>query len=346
VFGKALPSWLAVFFLLWSPWARAQGDFYVVQVGDTLSSVAARFDASVAELARLNGLEGSLLRVGQTLRLPGVPSEGNRRHTVQAGETLAGIAARYGVGEAALRVVNPQLSEGGAAPGDVLRIPPPGGKLVRLNGGETLLDVALSHDVSVAEVVRINGLASLADARVGQLLYIPPATDATPPAALGGREQLASQQQQLLAKAAVLLTRYEPRPAGYRWPLEAHGRISSRFGVRNISVGGNTFHGGVDIAAPTGTPVLAAQDGVVVRAGWIGAYGYVVFVDHEGGAQTRYAHLSAMAVTPGARVAQGELLGWVGSTGASTGPHLHFELRFAGRAVDPLGYLISPEHQD
>jgi murein DD-endopeptidase MepM/ murein hydrolase activator NlpD len=293
-FGKAFSSWLAVFFLLWSPWVRAQGDFYVVQ----------------------------------------------------AGETLAAIAMRYGVFEAALRVVNPQLSEGGAAPGDTLRIPPPGGKVVTLGEGETLLEVALAHGLPVAELVRVNSLTSLGDARAGQLLYIPPAADAAPHAVLGAREQLVSQQQQLLARAATLLARYQPRPAGYRWPLEARGRISSRFGVRNISVGGNTFHGGVDIAAPMGTPVVAAQDGVVVRAGWIGAYGYAVFVDHEGGAQTRYAHLSAMAVTPGARVAQGELLGWVGSTGASTGPHLHFELRFAGRAVDPLGYLIPPDHRD
>jgi murein DD-endopeptidase MepM/ murein hydrolase activator NlpD len=71
----------------------------------------------------------------------------------------------------------------------------------------------------------------------------------------------------------------------------------------------------------------------------MGAYGYVVFIDHSDGSQTRYAHLSRFATQAGAYVVQGQVIGYVGSTGASTGPHLHFEIRFAGRTVDPLGYL-------
>ena len=117
------------------------------------------------------------------------------------------------------------------------------------------------------------------------------------------------------------------------------GALSSQFGWRNVAVNGNRYHGGVDFAANSGTPVAAARDGVVTRAGWWGTYGYAVAVDHGDGSETRYAHLSLLHVALGAVVRQGDLIGAVGSTGASTGPHLHFELRFDGRAVDPLLYL-------
>jgi murein DD-endopeptidase MepM/ murein hydrolase activator NlpD len=98
-------------------------------------------------------------------------------------------------------------------------------------------------------------------------------------------------------------------------------------------------HDGVDYAAPTGTPVHAAADGVVAVAGDGGAYGNVVYIDHDGGRQTRYAHLSAFAegLSSGATVAAGDLVGYVGTTGRSTGPHLHFEVRVDGKAVDPMG---------
>jgi murein DD-endopeptidase MepM/ murein hydrolase activator NlpD len=128
------------------------------------------------------------------------------------------------------------------------------------------------------------------------------------------------------------------RPSeAFVFPLD--GSLSSGFGWRNISVAGNRFHGGIDLAAPSGTPIAAARDGVVSKAGWVGAYGYVVYLDHGDGSQTRYAHMMRIDVEAGADVRQGDRLGLVGSTGASTGPHLHFELRFAGRAVDPLLYL-------
>jgi murein DD-endopeptidase MepM/ murein hydrolase activator NlpD len=124
---------------------------------------------------------------------------------------------------------------------------------------------------------------------------------------------------------------------GFRAPVQ--GRVSSRFGWRALSVNGNHFHAGVDLAVPLGTPVHAARDGVVVKAGWGGTYGNVVYLDHGDGTQTRYAHLSRIDVQVGERLRQGDVLGLAGSTGASTGPHVHFELRFDGRAVDPLEYL-------
>lgn len=144
---------------------------------------------------------------------------------------------------------------------------------------------------------------------------------------------------QLSALPAVLAGLAEADIAPQSFLRPVIGSLSSSFGWRNVSVNGNRYHFGVDWAAPSGTQVRAARDGVVSRAGWWGTYGYAVALDHGDGSETRYAHLSAVHVAPGAVVRQGDVLGLVGSTGASTGPHLHFELRFGERAVDPLGYL-------
>lgn len=155
--------------------------------------------------------------------------------------------------------------------------------------------------------------------------------------AQGPAEQLRAAQAALLPRAVQALAELDLWETGYLTPVE--GRLSSGFGWRNISVNGNRFHGGVDFAAPTGTPVVAARSGRVSRAGWWGTYGYVVVLDHGDGSETRYAHLSSYYVTAGEAVRQGDRVGAVGSTGASTGPHLHFEIRLGGSAVDPMPYL-------
>ncbi|MCS6987831.1 MAG: M23 family metallopeptidase [Sphingomonadaceae bacterium] len=100
-------------------------------------------------------------------------------------------------------------------------------------------------------------------------------------------------------------------------------------------LGFSRLHQGVDFAAPTGTPVVASAAGRVTLAGWSGGYGQVVEVDHGRGLKTRYAHLSRIDVRPGQAVGQGQRIGAVGSTGLSTGPHLHYEVWRDGRAVNP-----------
>jgi murein DD-endopeptidase MepM/ murein hydrolase activator NlpD len=118
------------------------------------------------------------------------------------------------------------------------------------------------------------------------------------------------------------------------------GRMSSAFGPRIHPIFGTArLHAGVDFAAPMGTPVVAAADGAVVSASDLGGYGLTVILDHEGALATLYAHLSHISVAPGQQVQRGELVGFVGSTGNSTGPHLHFETRVHGTPVDPLHYL-------
>ena len=118
------------------------------------------------------------------------------------------------------------------------------------------------------------------------------------------------------------------------WP--AAGFVSSPYGLR---FNGTEFHQGIDIAADMGTPIVATADGVVTAAGWNGGYGNMVDVDHGGGIVTRYGHASAVAVTVGQQVRRGEVIAYVGSTGRSTGPHVHYEVRVNGAPVNPAGYL-------
>ena len=115
-------------------------------------------------------------------------------------------------------------------------------------------------------------------------------------------------------------------------------RLTSRFGGRLHPISGRHLaHRGIDMAAPVGTPVKATASGTVSKASWFGGYGLLVELSHGGGLQSRYAHLSRLNVSKGQSVREGETIGFVGSTGRSTGPHLHYELRQNGRAVNPLG---------
>jgi murein DD-endopeptidase MepM/ murein hydrolase activator NlpD len=126
-----------------------------------------------------------------------------------------------------------------------------------------------------------------------------------------------------------------PRRMPAYFPLAARA-MTSGFGPRyHPMLGGKRSHSGVDLAAPAGTPVSATADGVVSYANWNGGYGIMVAVLHAGGVETRYGHLMRNAVAPGQRVRTGEVVGWVGSTGLSTGPHVHYEVRIDGRAVSP-----------
>lgn len=128
---------------------------------------------------------------------------------------------------------------------------------------------------------------------------------------------------------------------GFAWPLpDGQGRVSSHFGHRADPLGGgDRAHHGLDLAAPEGTSILAVKGGVVRRAGLAGGYGNLVEIDHGDGVVSRYAHQSELAVAVGDRVEAGELVGRVGSTGRSTGPHLHLEVRVDGAPVDPEHFL-------
>ena len=122
------------------------------------------------------------------------------------------------------------------------------------------------------------------------------------------------------------------------WPVM--GPISSYYGYRTSPGGiGSTFHEGVDIAGDYGTPISATAAGTVTKAGWVGGYGYLVEVRHADGIVTRYGHNSAVLVYEGQHVDQGSMIALMGSTGNSTGPHCHYEVRIHGEAVDPMYFL-------
>ena len=124
-----------------------------------------------------------------------------------------------------------------------------------------------------------------------------------------------------------------------RTPLDTV-RMTSDYGMRTHPVlGGRRAHKGIDLSAPTGTPIYATADGVVSKAGPFSSYGNFVSIEHGASVETRYAHMSRVATTVGAHVKKGDLIGYVGSTGRSTGAHLHYEVRVGGESVNPVPYM-------
>jgi murein DD-endopeptidase MepM/ murein hydrolase activator NlpD len=159
------------------------------------------------------------------------------------------------------------------------------------------------------------------------------------------REEYLAEVEALAAESATLAASIQsaqagsasagagaPSASGLIWPV--NGTVVSGYGMR-----WGRLHEGIDITASSGTPIWAAASGTVIHAGWLGGYGNLVVVDHGGGLATAYAHASSILVGVGQQVSQGETIALVGSTGNSSGPHLHFEVRVNGTAVDPLLYL-------
>jgi murein DD-endopeptidase MepM/ murein hydrolase activator NlpD len=129
-------------------------------------------------------------------------------------------------------------------------------------------------------------------------------------------------------------------------PVKSSVSFESPFGVRSDPFGrGRAMHAGIDLAGPVGTPIHATADGTVARSGWnSGGYGNLVELDHGRGITTRYGHLSKITAEPGSRVARGQVIGYMGSTGRSTGSHLHYEVRIDGRAVNPIPFMKSTDY--
>lgn len=326
---KPRPLALTLLLLAASP-ALAEGwALRTVQPGDVLGDIADRYGIPVDALLEANDLEGALIHPGTVLRVPlgeatggyaeaaPEPPPGFRRHVLAPNETLSEVIDRYDVTMEALVGANPDLSSLDRLPvGVELLIPPGEGLVVGWQPGDDLADLVREHGADPVAVLRANAIVSPADLTPGMLLFLP---GVEPTATL---ERLAAVRE---------------RENRYLWPV--HGRISSYFGRRNLGMGTSNFHRGLDVAAPTGTVITAARAGTVSFAGWSGSYGYLVRIRHAGNEETWYAHQSRIDVSVGQYVEQGQVVGRVGSTGLSTGPHLHFEIRRGGRALDPLGIL-------
>ncbi|MGH7905363.1 MAG: peptidoglycan DD-metalloendopeptidase family protein [Candidatus Binataceae bacterium] len=188
--------------------------------------------------------------------------------------------------------------------------------------GDTLYGIARHFGVSVSELMRTNGIADARDLHIGRALVIPGANQKT---AIGHFENLPAPPR-------------EPPPAHpFAWPVYG-GVVSSVFGIRR-----GVMHDGIDIAARKGTAIHAADSGTVVYSGWLRGYGNVVIIQHSDHYVTVYGHDSVNLVRAGQRVERGQIIARLGSTGRTTGPNLHFEVRHDNLAYNPLGFLPGGE---
>lgn len=232
-------------------------------------------------------------------------------HTVRAGETLWDIAKSYGITVNQIVTANNIKNQNRIQVGQNLKILTVKGVLHKVAVGENLWEIADRYGVSLAEIVDVNKITNPSMIQVGHEIVIPGAT-------------------QLLIKDALVVNGQLQK--AFDWPVR--GRISSNFGMR-----WGRMHNGMDIAVVTGTPVKAAADGRVTFSGSNGGYGIMVIIDHGNGVETRYAHNSRNVVSVGQQVRRGDTIAYSGNTGNSTGPHLHFEIRYRSTPVDPRKYL-------
>lgn len=238
------------------------------------------------------------------------------KYTVAPGDTVSEIADRFGISSETVMWANNLTNPEGLQIGEELVILPVSGVLHTVTSGDNVNDLALVYGVSPESIAEFNSLADPNSLQVGDKLVVP-----------DGKIQMARATGISRGGRSAA----PPSASGsFRWP--AGGSISQYFGEYG--------HSGIDIASAQGNPVYAADGGVVVTALKLGyGYGWHLVIDHGNGYKTLYSHLSAFYVDYGERVGKGEQIGAVGSTGLSTGPHLHFEVFQNGVRVNPLKFL-------
>ncbi len=250
-------------------------------------------------------------------------------YTVQEGDNIALIAQRFNLQPSTIVWANKEVEEDPniLLIGQVLNILPTDGVLYEVQPNDTLSGIAERFKVKMEDIIAypLNNLANGANLVPGQRIIVPGGVKPTPRRMVGVNQP----------RRMVPGTRYiGPAPSfvasgTFIWPARGY-----------LSQGYHSQHRAIDIANATGTPIVAADGGYVTFAGWspVG-YGYMVTLDHGNGFTTLYAHLNQWYVNPGQSVVPGQVIGAMGSTGRSTGPHLHFEIRYNGALLNPLIYL-------
>jgi murein DD-endopeptidase MepM/ murein hydrolase activator NlpD len=235
-----------------------------------------------------------------------------KAHKVARGETVYQIARDYGISMDAIIASNNISNARRLTEGASLRIPNMDGIPYTVKKGDTLTKISASMNIPLELILDVNDIQTDV-ITPGQILFMP-----------GAR----------MAPDALKLA------LGELFVYPVKGRLSDTFGFRNSPITNvRQFHSAIDLAAPTGVPVKAAMDGKVSATGNNTNYGKFIIMSHAGGYETLYAHLSVISVTQGAVVNQGVKIGEVGSTGFSTGPHLHFAIYKNKRPVNPLDLL-------
>ena len=236
-------------------------------------------------------------------------------YTVKSGDTLGGITKRFGLTNLSTLIdLNGITNARALYEGQKLRIPSVDGVMYTVAKGNSLAGISAKFSVPLEDLLDVNDLASQT-LTVGQQLFIP------------GAKMDASKLHEVLGDL-------------FKIPISAAYRISSKFGWRpDPFTGVRSYHTGIDLACPEGTPIRAAMNGKIAFVGWSNVFGNYIIVNHPNGYQTLYGHLSASRVKKGQSVTQTTVIGLVGSTGYSTGAHLHFTVYKNGRLINPSSVL-------
>lgn len=242
-------------------------------------------------------------------------------YIVQSGDTLSGIADRFNINVNTILWENNLSLSSYIRPGDELAILPINGVTYAIKSGDTLSSVANRFSTSVNKIIDYNDLDPSEVLQINQKLIIPDGKLGTAP--LTPTKSIGS-----IVKAFQPSTE-NPSESNFIWPSTSK-RITQYY---------HLSHHAIDIGAKLSTPIYASRSGRVERAGWNTGYGYNIVIDHGNGVKTLYGHASKLYLKHGDQVEQGEVIGEVGSTGWSTGPHVHFEIIINGSKVNPLSYL-------